>query len=97
MTYLDPQRAAAVFAERLATQTDVSDVHAALNVTAASGLDGAAGERAGGAFVLLDVRGDDAWQQGHIPGAASAARPDPAGRHLAAGRADRHVLLGARL
>jgi len=54
MTYLDPQRAADLFAERLATQTDVSDVHAAL------------GE---GEFVLLDVRSDAAWKQGHIPGA----------------------------
>lgn len=54
MTYLDPERAAALFAERLATQTDVSDVHAAL------GRDD---------FVLLDVRSDAAWEQGHIPGA----------------------------
>jgi rhodanese-related sulfurtransferase len=54
MTYLDPHRAAAVFAERLATQTDVADVHAAL------------GDEN---FVLLDVRSDAAWAQGHIPGA----------------------------
>jgi rhodanese-related sulfurtransferase len=54
MTFLDPRRAAELFAERLATTTDVSDVHADL----------AAGE-----FVLLDVRNDAAWAQGHIPGA----------------------------
>ncbi|RZU52209.1 rhodanese-related sulfurtransferase [Krasilnikovia cinnamomea] len=53
---LEPQRAAALFAERLATQTDASDVHAAL----ASGEPG---------FVLLDARALDAWNQGHIPGA----------------------------
>jgi len=62
MTYLDPQRAADLFAERLATQTDVSDVHAALSkdVHAALSKDD---------FVLLDVRNDAAWAQGHIPGA----------------------------
>jgi rhodanese-related sulfurtransferase len=54
MTFLDPQRAAEYFAERLAAQTDVSDVHAALGT---------------GEFVLLDVRSDAAWAQGHIPGA----------------------------
>jgi rhodanese-related sulfurtransferase len=54
MTYLDPQKAAAVFAERLATQTDVTDVRATLGKED---------------FVLLDVRSDAAWAQGHIPGA----------------------------
>ncbi|WP_412748588.1 rhodanese-like domain-containing protein [Krasilnikovia sp. M28-CT-15] len=53
---IDPQRAAALFAERLATQTDASDVHAALT----SGEPG---------FVLIDARGPQAWAQGHIPGA----------------------------
>jgi rhodanese-related sulfurtransferase len=58
-TYLDPTRAAALFAERLATQTDVSDVHADLDQ---------------GGFVLLDVRSDAAWAQGHIPGAVHLPR-----------------------
>ncbi|WP_412742948.1 rhodanese-like domain-containing protein [Krasilnikovia sp. MM14-A1004] len=53
---IEPQRAAALFAERLATQTDASDVRAAL----ASGEPG---------FVLIDARGSEAWAQGHIPGA----------------------------
>ena len=43
------------FAARLAFQTDVSDVHAAL--------DGAA------PFVLVDARSRLAFAQGHIPGA----------------------------
>jgi len=49
-------RAAEIFAERLATQTDVTDVHAALR-TADPG------------FVLVDSRSAAAWAQGHIPGA----------------------------
>ena len=49
-------RAAEIFAERLATQTDVADVHAALR-TADPG------------FVLVDSRSAAAWAQGHIPGA----------------------------
>jgi rhodanese-related sulfurtransferase len=53
---LEPRRAAAAYAERLALQTDVSDVHAALAT-------GAAG------FVLIDSRSEHSWAQGHIPGA----------------------------
>jgi rhodanese-related sulfurtransferase len=52
----EPDVAAAFFAVRLACQTDVSDVAAAL----ASGRPG---------FVLLDTRSDAAWAQGRIPGA----------------------------
>ena len=44
------------FSARLRFETDVSDVHAALT----SGSPG---------FVLVDSRGDQAWAQGHIPGA----------------------------
>ncbi len=51
-----PADAAAHFARRLAVETDVSDVAAALE----SGLPG---------FVLLDSRGAEAWEQGHVPGA----------------------------
>jgi len=55
---MTPTRAAELFAERLATQTDVSDVQAALRTKAdAPG------------FVLIDSRSDAAWTQGHIPGA----------------------------
>lgn len=46
----------AFFEDRLACQTDVSDVRAAL-------ISGAPG------FVLIDTRGPAAWAQGHIPGA----------------------------
>jgi rhodanese-related sulfurtransferase len=51
-----PADAAAHFAARLAFETDVSDVHAALE----SGAQG---------FVLLDSRNHQAWMQGHVPGA----------------------------
>jgi len=52
----DPAVAAAHFARRLAAETDVSDVHAAME----SGHPG---------FVLLDSRSAVAWAQGHVPGA----------------------------
>ncbi|WP_299958600.1 rhodanese-like domain-containing protein [uncultured Modestobacter sp.] len=51
-----PAAAAAHFARRLAVETDVADVHAALE----SGHPG---------FVLLDSRSAEAWAQGHVPGA----------------------------
>jgi rhodanese-related sulfurtransferase len=53
---MDPRRAAALFAERLALQTDVSDVRAALSTAVP-------------AFVLVDSRSAASWAQGHIPGA----------------------------
>jgi rhodanese-related sulfurtransferase len=49
-------QAVAHFAARLRFETDVSDVHAAL-------------EGAVPGFVLVDSRSDDAWAQGHLPGA----------------------------
>ena len=52
-----PAAAAAHFAARPAFETDVSDVHAAL-------------EGGGPGFVLLDSRSAEAWAQGHVPGAA---------------------------
>jgi rhodanese-related sulfurtransferase len=51
-----PADAAAHFARRLAVETDVSDVHAALE----SGAPG---------FVLVDTRSAEAWAQGSVPGA----------------------------
>ena len=63
------------FSAKLAFETDVSDVHAAL-------------ESGDPVFVLVDSRGDLAWAQGHIPGAlhlptreiaARAAERVPAG------------------
>jgi rhodanese-related sulfurtransferase len=51
-----PADAAAHFARRLAVETDVSDVHAALE----SGTPG---------FVLLDSRSSESWRQGRVPGA----------------------------
>ncbi|HYN94614.1 MAG TPA: rhodanese-like domain-containing protein [Pilimelia sp.] len=58
-----PDQAAAYFAARLAVQTDVSDVRAAL---------------AGGdpGFILVDTRGADAWAHGHISGAVHLPRAD---------------------
>ncbi len=52
----DPADVAAHFARRLAVETDVSDVHAAMG----SGDPG---------FVLLDSRSREAWDAGHVPGA----------------------------
>lgn len=46
---------AAYYRARLAAETDPSDVYAA--------------QKAGEEFVLVDVRGDEAWAQGRIPGA----------------------------
>ncbi|WP_127475421.1 rhodanese-like domain-containing protein [Microbacterium sulfonylureivorans] len=43
------------FAAKLALETDASDVYAA--------------QKAGEDFVLIDVRGDEAWAQGRISGA----------------------------
>jgi rhodanese-related sulfurtransferase len=43
------------FAAKLQHETDASDVYAA--------------QKAGDAFVLVDVRGDEAWRQGRISGA----------------------------
>ncbi|MFC1443294.1 rhodanese-like domain-containing protein [Streptacidiphilus sp. N1-10] len=52
----EPAVAAAHFAERLAFEADVSDVHADLQ----AGVDG---------IVVVDTRSDAAWAQGRIPGA----------------------------
>ncbi|MGY2067079.1 rhodanese-like domain-containing protein [Blastococcus sp. SYSU DS0619] len=68
----EPAAAAAHFASRLAVETDVSDVHAALE----SGRPG---------FVLLDSRSRAAWEQGHVPGAVhlpGAEIPDRAPTEL---------------
>jgi len=55
--------AVAHFSAKLAFETDVSDVHAALASLAADGaVDGAA-------FVLIDSRSRESWEQGRIPGA----------------------------
>jgi rhodanese-related sulfurtransferase len=55
MTALVHMTALAHFSAKLDFETDVSDVHAALE--------------AGPSFVLVDSRGHDAWAQGRIPGA----------------------------
>jgi rhodanese-related sulfurtransferase len=71
----EPREAAAHFAARLRYETDVSDVHADLT----------AGEPG---VVVVDSRGENAWRQGHLPGAVHlptgdiarlAARRIPAG------------------
>jgi len=55
----DTSAAVAHFAARLAFETDVADVHAAL-----VGVDPAEAP-----FTLVDVRSQEAWDQGHVPGA----------------------------
>jgi rhodanese-related sulfurtransferase len=71
-----PADAAAYFARRLAVETDVSDVAAALD----SGEPG---------FVLLDSRSAEAWAQGHVPGAVHLPGREIAAR--ADGELDRAV------
>ncbi|MGY1708978.1 rhodanese-like domain-containing protein [Geodermatophilus sp. SYSU D00758] len=66
----DPADAARHFAHRLAVETDVSDVSAAL----ASGDPG---------FVLLDSRSREAWDAGHVPGAVHLPGRDIADRAAA--------------
>jgi rhodanese-related sulfurtransferase len=70
-----PAAAVAHFSARLSFETDVSDVHADLTA-------GVAG------VVVVDSRGTEAWEQGHVPGAlhlptgeiaARAGREIPAG------------------
>ncbi|GAB3858088.1 rhodanese-like domain-containing protein [Dactylosporangium cerinum] len=63
------QNTAAVshFAERLRFETDVSDVHAALEA-------GAPG------YVVVDSRGPQAWAQGHLPGAVHLPTAEIAAR-----------------
>ncbi|MDE0546775.1 rhodanese-like domain-containing protein [Microbacterium sp. C7(2022)] len=54
------------FTAKLTHETDASDVYAA--------------QKAGSTAVLVDVRGDDAWQQGHIRGAIHMPYRDIASR-----------------
>ena len=58
--------ALAYFSAKLAHETDPSDVYAA--------------QRAGDAFVLVDVRSADAWAQGHAVGAVHVPYRDIAAR-----------------
>ena len=51
-----PEEAAAHFGARLRYETDVSDVHADLSARVAG-------------VVVVDSRGEEAWRQGHLPGA----------------------------
>lgn len=54
------------FAAKLAMETDASDVYAA--------------QKAGDRFVLVDVRGDEAWAQGRIAGAVHLPHREIAAR-----------------
>ena len=58
-----PADAAAHFRARLAFETDVSDVHAALETGSPD-------------FVLIDTRELAAWEQGHARGAIHMPKPD---------------------
>jgi rhodanese-related sulfurtransferase len=62
-----PAAAADHFRAKLAFETDVSDVHQALE----SGAPG---------FVLIDSRNEAAWKQGHARGALHIPKPDMASR-----------------
>ena len=63
MDFAPPTAAADHFAARLSFETDVSDVHADLE----SGRPG---------LVVVDVRGTDAWDQGHVPDAVHLPHRD---------------------
>lgn len=65
-----PADAAAHFRARLAFETDVSDVHAAMET----------GEPG---FVLIDTRSLESWEQGHARGAVHMPKPDMP-RHISA-------------
>ena len=54
-----PEAARAYFAHRLSLETDCADVHEAMSGTAGGAAD----------FVLLDVRGPQAYARAHVPGA----------------------------
>ena len=58
-----PEEAVAHFGAKLRYETDVSDVHADLTL----GVPG---------VVVVDSRGDDAWRQGHLPGAVHLPTAD---------------------
>ena len=66
-TAAEPAAAAAHFAARLQFETDVSDVHDALHETPA-------------ALVVVDSRGQVAWDQGHVPDAIHLPTPSIADR-----------------
>jgi rhodanese-related sulfurtransferase len=79
------QAAIAHFSAKLAYETDVSDVHAALaGALAGSGssadadTDADAGVEPG--FVLVDSRSRESWDQGHVPGAIHLPTSEIAGR-----------------
>ena len=58
--------AVAFFAAKLAHETDPSDL--------------AADRAAGAAPLVIDVRDEDSWRQGHVPGAVHIPLPQLAGR-----------------
>jgi rhodanese-related sulfurtransferase len=58
MPAADPVRAVAHFTDKLWLETDCSDVHAAMQTRDPG-------------FVVLDVRGPDAYAHGHVPGAVN--------------------------
>ena len=62
-----PADAAAHFAAKLAFETDVSDVHAAIEAHTPH-------------FVLVDTRNQESWDQGHARGAIHIPKPEMAAR-----------------
>lgn len=71
--------ALAYFSAKLAHETDASDVYAA--------------QKAGERFVLVDVRSDEAWQQGRITGAVHLRRQEIAERAASLIDADMPVVV----
>lgn len=71
--------ALAHFSAKLAHETDASDVYAA--------------QKAGERFVLVDVRSDEAWEQGRITGAVHLRRQEIAERAASLIDADMPVVV----
>ncbi|MBB1241970.1 rhodanese-like domain-containing protein [Streptomyces durbertensis] len=72
--------AAGFFAARLAFQTDVADVHAALSGNGDPG------------FALVDSRSQEAWRQGRLPGALHLPTAEITARAAALVPLDRPVV-----
>jgi rhodanese-related sulfurtransferase len=72
--------ALAYFTAKLTYETDASDVYAA--------------QKAGDEFVLVDVRGDEAWAQGRISGALHIPHAEGAREFAALGYAVREMIGG---
>ena len=73
-----PEAARAHFANRLSLETDCADVHEAMSGAGDGGAD----------FVLLDVRGSQAYARAHVPGAINLPHRQITAERMSAWPAD---------